>query len=102
VVVEGTGQIVGHEGADVALALQRLLEAEGIEFRLNAQISRIEQAGGRIAVQLESDAAALQATDLFVATGRRPNTERPAVAAAEGLLTEARLKHARIVPNRRR
>lgn len=83
-VVEGIGQIAGHEGADVALALQRLLEAEGIEFRLNAQISRIEQAGGRIAVQLESDAAALQATDLFVATGRRPNTEEACSRGSRG------------------
>ena len=74
-VVEGAGQIAGHEDADVALTLQRMLEAEGIGFRLNARIIRIEQTGDRIAVRLENDAAALQATHLFVATGRRPNTD---------------------------
>jgi pyruvate/2-oxoglutarate dehydrogenase complex dihydrolipoamide dehydrogenase (E3) component len=75
VVVEGTEQIAGHEDADVASTLQHLLEAEGIGFRVNASIIRIEQAGARIAVQLENDAAALRATHLFVAAGRRPNTD---------------------------
>ena len=73
VVIEGGAQIAGHEDADVAAALKQLLEAEGIEFRLNTRITRIEQANGRISVCLES--GAIEATHLFVATGRRPNTD---------------------------
>src|SRR6516165_1056561 len=74
VVIEGTGQITGHEeDADVASALQQLLEAEGIEFRLNSKITRIERANGQISVWLDKDA--IVATHLFVATGRRPNTD---------------------------
>src|SRR6516164_5784400 len=74
VVIEGAGQIAGHEeDADVASALQQLLEAEGIEFRLNSKITRIERANGQISVRLDKDA--IVATHLFVATGRRPNTD---------------------------
>ena len=74
VVIEVAGQIAGHEeDADVASALQQLLEAEGIEFRLNSKITRIERANGQISVRLDKDA--IVATHLFVATGRRPNTD---------------------------
>src|SRR5499427_6945511 len=73
VVIEGTGQIGGHEDADVASALQQLLAAEGLEFRLNMQVTRVEPANGRISVRLQNEA--VEATHLFVATGRRPNTD---------------------------
>jgi pyruvate/2-oxoglutarate dehydrogenase complex dihydrolipoamide dehydrogenase (E3) component len=73
VVIEGAGQIAGHEDADVASALQQLLAAEGIAFRLNMQVTRVEPANGRISVRLQNDA--VEATHLFVATGRRPNTD---------------------------
>lgn len=73
VVVESTGQIAGHEDADVASALRQLLAAEGIEFRLNTGITRIGRANGEISVQLDS--GVVNATHLFVATGRRPNTD---------------------------
>jgi pyruvate/2-oxoglutarate dehydrogenase complex dihydrolipoamide dehydrogenase (E3) component len=73
VVIEGTGQIGGHEDADVASALQQLLAAEGLEFRLNMQVTRVQPANGRILVRLQNDA--VEATHLFVATGRRPNTD---------------------------
>jgi pyruvate/2-oxoglutarate dehydrogenase complex dihydrolipoamide dehydrogenase (E3) component len=73
VVIEGGGQIAGHEDADVAAALQELLEAEGIRFRLNTKITRVERANRQILVRLDS--AAIEATHLFVATGRRPNTD---------------------------
>jgi pyruvate/2-oxoglutarate dehydrogenase complex dihydrolipoamide dehydrogenase (E3) component len=73
VVIEGGGQIAGHEDADVASALQELLEAEGIQFRLNTKITRVERADRQILIRLDS--GAIEATHLFVATGRRPNTD---------------------------
>ena len=73
VVIEGTDQIGGHEDADVASALQQLLAAKAIEFRLNMQVTRVEPANGRISVRLQNEA--VEATHLFVATGRRPNTD---------------------------
>src|SRR5260370_34618404 len=73
VVIERGGQIAGHEDADVVAALQELLEAEGIQFRLNTKITRVERANRQILVRLES--GAIEATHLFVATGRRPNTD---------------------------
>lgn len=77
VVVESAGQIAGHEDPDVASALQALLEAEGVEFRLKVRIARVEGKTGRIVLRLEGkgDAAVIEATHLFIATGRRPNTD---------------------------
>ena len=57
---EHSSRIAAQEDEDVSLAIQQFLEREGIEFRLNAQIRSIEQ---------------LRATQVFVATGRQPNTD---------------------------
>ena len=57
---EMSPRIAAHEDEDVSAAIQQFLEAEGIEFRLNARISSVEQLG---------------ATGVFVATGRKPNTD---------------------------
>src|SRR5260370_23264900 len=72
VVIEGGGQIAGHEDADVAQALQELVQAEGIQIRLNTKITRVERANRQILVRLDS--GAIEATNLFVAHGRGPNT----------------------------
>jgi pyruvate/2-oxoglutarate dehydrogenase complex dihydrolipoamide dehydrogenase (E3) component len=76
-VIEQSRQIAGHEDRDVADALQKLLEAEGINFRLNAHISSVNKttSGIEVAVKDGSKEESLIATDLFVATGRLPNTD---------------------------
>lgn len=76
VVLESSGQVVGHEDADVAAALQALLEAEGVEFRLNTRVARVAGGAGEIAVTLSgASSSPIEATHLFLATGRRPNTD---------------------------
>ena len=57
---ETSPRIAAHEDEEVSSAIQQFLEREGIEFHLNAQIQSIEQ---------------LHATDVFLATGRTPNTD---------------------------
>jgi pyruvate/2-oxoglutarate dehydrogenase complex dihydrolipoamide dehydrogenase (E3) component len=57
---ETSRRIAVHEDEEVASAIQQFLEREGIEFRVNAKIQSIEQ---------------LHATDVFLATGRTPNTD---------------------------
>jgi pyruvate/2-oxoglutarate dehydrogenase complex dihydrolipoamide dehydrogenase (E3) component len=52
-------RVVDHEDDEISAALQKFLEAEGIEIRVNAKIESIEQ---------------LAATHVFVAVGRKPNT----------------------------
>jgi pyruvate/2-oxoglutarate dehydrogenase complex dihydrolipoamide dehydrogenase (E3) component len=57
---ETSRRIAVHEDEEVSTAVQQFLEREGIEFHLNAHIQSIEQ---------------LQATHVFAATGRTPNTD---------------------------
>jgi pyruvate/2-oxoglutarate dehydrogenase complex dihydrolipoamide dehydrogenase (E3) component len=76
-VIEGANQVAGHEDQDVASALQSLLEAEGIEFRLNTSVERVEsiQESVKLTVQDHSKSFPIAASHVFVATGRTPNTE---------------------------
>ncbi|CAN5569515.1 hypothetical protein BH24DEI1_BH24DEI1_10210 [soil metagenome] len=73
-VVEGNRQILGHEDEEVAEALRRLLEAECVTFKLGAKVARVARDGEGIRVALEGDQA-IDARHLFVATGRKPNTD---------------------------
>jgi pyruvate/2-oxoglutarate dehydrogenase complex dihydrolipoamide dehydrogenase (E3) component len=57
---ETSPRVAVHEDEDVSTAIQQFLEREGIQFHLNAHIQTIEQ---------------LQATHVFAATGRKPNTD---------------------------
>ncbi len=74
VVIEALEQIAGSEDPDVAEALQDLLEREGIEFHLEAKIDRVEKRGSGIVVQI-AEKGAIAGTHLFVAAGRKPNTD---------------------------
>ena len=69
-------QVVQHEDADVALALQRTLENEGIIFRLNSRVKAVSRDGQAVRVALESlgKDESVTGSHFFIATGRRPNT----------------------------
>lgn len=77
VVLESGARVAAHEDPDVAAALQELLESEGVEIRLNTRVGRVARGAGRIALTLGTGpgAGSIEATDLFVATGRQPNTD---------------------------
>jgi pyruvate/2-oxoglutarate dehydrogenase complex dihydrolipoamide dehydrogenase (E3) component len=62
-VVEATEHIAGSEDRDVAEALQKLLEREGITFRTKAKIKHVSELGD------------LRSARIFVAAGRKPNTD---------------------------
>ena len=72
-VIDVAPRIAGQEDADVADALQQLLAAEGIAFRLDARIAAIEGRKEGVVVRLADGEVA--ASHLFLATGRRPNTD---------------------------
>jgi pyruvate/2-oxoglutarate dehydrogenase complex dihydrolipoamide dehydrogenase (E3) component len=76
-VIDEGQRIVGHEDEDVSLALQKLLENEGIEFHSNAHVQRIQNDKGviKLAIQRNNQLFEITASDVFVATGRTPNTE---------------------------
>ena len=76
-VVEGSSRIASREDEDVSDALQKILEGEGIDFHLNAKVSRVEKKSGGISVTVDGkdDSEIIEATHIFVAVGRKPNTD---------------------------
>ncbi len=76
VVHRGT-EILTREDPDVAEELQKALEAEGMQFIMDAHTTRVAKKYGRITVTLEdgNGSRAVTGSHLLVATGRRPNTD---------------------------
>lgn len=70
-------QLVSREDPEIADGLQKALEAEGIEFHMNANTAKVERQGGQIALTLSSGGRAqtLTGSHILHATGRRPNTD---------------------------
>ena len=67
-------QILPHEDADVAEALQAAVEAEGVRFILGATTKRVEKRDSGVALQVESRGSpeTLNGSHLLVATGAGP------------------------------
>jgi len=72
-------RILRREEPEVALELQRHLEAEGIEILTQARVERFARAGSRVLARVrggeKGEARTLEADALLVATGIRPNTD---------------------------
>jgi pyruvate/2-oxoglutarate dehydrogenase complex dihydrolipoamide dehydrogenase (E3) component len=70
-------QLLAREDPDIARELQKALEAESIDFRLNSSTTKIENQNGQINVTIQSgqQTNTITGTHLLVATGRRPNTD---------------------------
>jgi pyruvate/2-oxoglutarate dehydrogenase complex dihydrolipoamide dehydrogenase (E3) component len=76
-IVQRGPQILPREDEDVAAELQKALESEGIEFRLNSKSVQVEKKAGQIALTLEfaGQSETVTGSHLLAATGRRPNTD---------------------------
>jgi pyruvate/2-oxoglutarate dehydrogenase complex dihydrolipoamide dehydrogenase (E3) component len=76
-VIEEATEVAGHEDQDVASALQSFLQAEGIEFRLNTRVKHVESVQEKVKLTVEKDKkiSTISASNVFVATGRTPNTK---------------------------
>jgi pyruvate/2-oxoglutarate dehydrogenase complex dihydrolipoamide dehydrogenase (E3) component len=70
-------QLLPREDEEVAKELQKALETEGIEIRLNSKLVQVEKRAQEIALALESAGhrETIRGSHLLVATGRRPNTD---------------------------
>src|SRR5580704_15438072 len=77
IVIHPSEQLLPREDADVTQELQKALETEGIEFRLNSRTTRIDKEKDRVVLSLEAagGSATVTGTHLLVTTGRRPNTD---------------------------
>jgi pyruvate/2-oxoglutarate dehydrogenase complex dihydrolipoamide dehydrogenase (E3) component len=70
-------RLLAREDPDVAEALQKLLEADGVEFCLNSSAIKVEGQQGNITVTIATGEHRnkIMGTHLLAATGRRPNTD---------------------------
>jgi pyruvate/2-oxoglutarate dehydrogenase complex dihydrolipoamide dehydrogenase (E3) component len=76
-IVEMGPRLVGREDPDVSDAVREILEAEGIEIRLNAQCLAFEPAPGGIYARLDCQQGApeVSGSHVLLAVGRVPNTD---------------------------
>ncbi|KQT52628.1 MULTISPECIES: dihydrolipoyl dehydrogenase [unclassified Aureimonas] len=78
-VVEYLGKVLGGMDTDLSNAFQKLLAKQGVEFKLNAKVTKVEKGAAGAAVTFEpvagGEAEVLEADVVLVATGRRPYTE---------------------------
>jgi pyruvate/2-oxoglutarate dehydrogenase complex dihydrolipoamide dehydrogenase (E3) component len=76
-IVDRRSQILPQEDTDVAAELQKALETDGVEFRLNSNPIRVEKSAGQIALTVEASghSETISGSHLLAATGRRPNTD---------------------------
>lgn len=90
-VIGQSEQILSQQDPDIAIAVQRLLEQDGIEFLLKAKVLRVDSTGNQtiLKIQVADGELSLQGSHLLVAVGRAPNTDSLNLAAA-GVATDTR------------
>jgi len=90
-IVEMGERLVAREDEDVSEAVREILEAEGVEVRLDARCVALERRDGGVAVRLECGEGApeVEGSHVLLATGRRPNTGDLGLDAA-GIETDDR------------
>lgn len=76
-VIESGAQVAAQEDPDVATALQHMLEAEGVRFRLNVKATRFQKTSNGVMLTLDSGRTMeeITTTHVFIALGRKPNTD---------------------------
>ncbi|MDZ7968574.1 MAG: mercuric reductase [Nostoc sp. DedSLP03] len=90
-VIGQSEQILSQQDPDIAIAVQKLLERDGIEFLLKAKVLRVARTDNQTILQIQvgDREITLQGSHLLVAVGRAPNTESLNLAAA-GVATDTR------------
>ncbi|UGY10028.1 dihydrolipoyl dehydrogenase [Phyllobacterium pellucidum] len=90
-VVEYLDKILGPMDGEVSKQFQRMLEKQGIEFKMGAKVTGVEKAGTRAKVTFEpvkgGEPQTLDADAVLVSTGRRPYTDALGLEEA-GIATE--------------
>jgi pyruvate/2-oxoglutarate dehydrogenase complex dihydrolipoamide dehydrogenase (E3) component len=76
-ILHSQAQIITREDPEIAGELQKILEAEGIEFHLNFQTTRMVHTKGSVKITGAGarGSAEISGTHLLCAVGRRPNTD---------------------------
>lgn len=89
--IQGADQLMPREDKDVASAIQAFLEEEGVEIICNAKARTVKQnaEGIQLVVSMDGKDQTIQGTDLLIATGRLPNSDRLNLSTA-GIKTNKR------------
>ncbi len=90
-VVEMAPKLIGREDDDVSVAVQEILENEGIDIRLNANCIGLTRRDGQVVVTASCDPGTeeIVGSHVLLAVGRRPNTDDLGLEAA-GVEMDAR------------
>ena len=90
-VIGQSEQILSQQDSDIAIAVQALLERDGIEFLLKAKVLRVDRAGNatKLQIQVANREMSLNSSHLLIAVGRAPTTDTLNLAAA-GVATDER------------
>jgi probable pyridine nucleotide-disulfide oxidoreductase len=88
-VIGQSDRILSSQDPDLAIAVQSLLEREGIEFLLAAKVLRVVRVGNETILQIQvgDRQMSLQGSDLLVAVGRASTTDTLNLTAA-GIATD--------------
>jgi pyruvate/2-oxoglutarate dehydrogenase complex dihydrolipoamide dehydrogenase (E3) component len=77
-VLERGPQLLPREDKDVADTLLEFLPLDGVDVRLNVQVTQVEGSSGssvRLTLSTSEGTTLLEGSDILVATGRIPNTQ---------------------------
>lgn len=76
-IVQSAGQLLVREDADVAEAVRKILQEDGVAILLNAAASKVLGTGEKIKldVSINGRTQMVEGSHLLVATGRVPNTD---------------------------
>ena len=90
-VFEKSPRLIGHEDEEVSDAVQKILEAEGVAIRCDAECIRFAPHGANVGVGVNcaSGAPEVVGSHVLLAVGRRPNTGDLGLDAA-GVTVDAR------------
>ncbi|MCG8350847.1 MAG: mercuric reductase [Chloroflexales bacterium] len=91
-IVQRGAQLLSREDDDIAAEVAKIMREDGIEVLLNTSALRVARgsAGGiALTVRTPNDTSTIEGTQLLLAVGRAPNTERLNLAAA-GVETDKR------------
>ncbi len=90
-VIEMGPRLIAREDEPVSAAVQAILEAEGIAFRLNATCMRATRSGNGVVagVSCDEEPREIEGSHLLLAVGRVPNTDDLGLENA-GVRTDAR------------
>lgn len=85
-VVEYLDKVLGGMDGEVSRQFQRLMQKQGIDFKLGAKVTGVEKSGNGAKVTFEpvkgGDSVVLEADVVLVSTGRRPYTDGLGLAEA--------------------